>query len=114
MALVDLNLVRDHSGAELFVVGVLQVPPGLGLLHEAANRLFLDAFGQRLFVNDQPHLEVLDGVAVVVLGRALPRDDISALGRKAYLENILGREGGDDFARVGVDDVDPMSKSQKI
>jgi hypothetical protein len=58
----------------------------------------------------QPHLEVLDRVAVLVLGGTLPRNDVGTFGREAYFEDIFGGKGGDDDARVSVDDVDPVVK----
>lgn len=80
MTLVDLNFIRDHPRTECFVVGVLQIPSSLGFLHESSNRLFLDTFGQSLLVDDQPHLEILDSVAVFVLAGSLPGDDVSTQG----------------------------------
>ena len=82
LTLVDLNFVGDHSRTERFVMGILQVPAGLILLHEPGKGFLIDSFCQRLLVMDQPHLEVFDSVPIFIFGRPLPRDDVSAFGRK--------------------------------
>ena len=83
VALVDLDFVGDDSSTEFLVKGILQIPACLGLLYESANGLFLNALGRSLLIDDQPDLEILDGVTVVVLGRSLPGDDVGSEGREA-------------------------------
>lgn len=104
VALIDLDLICDHSGAECFIIGVLQVPSGLRLLDESCYRLFVDPFCQRLLVDDQPHFEVLDSVAILVLGGSLPSDDVGPERRKSQFEHILGRQGRNDRSGVGIYD----------
>ncbi len=111
MALVDLHLVRNHSGAELLVKGVLQVPACLGFLHESTDSLFLHPFCGSFLINDEPDFEILDGIAVFVLGRSLPGDDVSAEGIEAQLEHVVGRESRDNLAGIRVDYVDPVPVS---
>ncbi|KAG9912408.1 eukaryotic translation initiation factor 2A, partial [Aureobasidium melanogenum] len=68
--LVEVHLVGDSTGTEFLVQSVLQVPASLVLLYELANDL---AAG--VVVEGAPDLEVLDSVAVFVLGRPLPGND---------------------------------------
>ncbi len=89
MALVELNLVGHKTGAEAFVGSILQVPARHGLLHELSKRLLLSIVGNVL--DDAPDLEVLGGIAVLVLGGALPCAQVSALGRESQI--IDGRQG---------------------
>lgn len=106
--LVELNLVGDTACAQGLVLRVLQVPASLGLLDELANDGAVACLAR--VVNGPPDLQVLDRIAVFVLGRALPGDDVSAQGRKAQLENIGGWEGGDDMTEGSVNDGDLVGR----
>lgn len=57
--LEELDFVRDDSRAVLFIVGVLEIPSGLGLLHECYNVLSRRSF---------PDFKVLRGIAVLLFG----------------------------------------------
>lgn len=81
--LVEVHLVGDAAGAELLVECVLQVPSGLGLLDELANDVAV-----ALVVNGAPDLEVLDSIAVLVLGGSLPGDDVGAERGEAEFEDV--------------------------
>lgn len=106
MTLIDLNLICDRSSAEGFIISVLQIPPGLRLLHIARERLLFDAFGSRLVVEDQPNLQVLDRVTILILGRSLPCNDVGSQGGESELKDVFGGEGGNDCTIVCADDVD--------
>lgn len=106
--LVEVHLVGDGASTELLIESVLQVPASLVLLHELANNL---AGG--LVVNGTPDLEVLDGITVLVLGGSLPGDDVSAEGRVAQLEDVLGGQSGDCVALSRVDNCHPDDQSVK-
>lgn len=64
--LVKLNLVGDATRAQLLVLGVLQVPSRLVLLHKLTNNGALAA-STRIVVNRLPDLQVLGCVAIFVL-----------------------------------------------
>jgi hypothetical protein len=105
VGLEKLHLVGDGAGAELLVGRVLQVPASLGLLHVLADHCALSGLGlvgQRL-----PDLEVLVGVAGLVLGWQLPCDDVGAQRGEAELEDVDGGDGRDEVAGRGVDDRNP-------
>lgn len=106
--LVELHLVRDGAGAEFLVGRVLQVPAGLLLLHKLAHNGPV-LFGLILGNQGPPHFQVLGRIAFLVLGVALPRDDVCAQGREAKLEDVRRGERGDDVADGGIDDRDPRS-----
>lgn len=99
--LVELHLVGDGARAKHLVRRVLQVPAILVLLHILADHgAVLVVLG--LVGHGPPDLEVLDGIAVVVLGGTLPRDDVCAEGREAQLVDVWGGERGDDVAARGI------------
>jgi hypothetical protein len=100
VALVELDLVGHRASAVLLIVGVLQVPAGLGLLDEFADNLPLSVCG---LINGAPHLQVLGRVSVLVLGRSLPCDDVCASRRETKLINVVGGQSGDDVASGCVD-----------
>jgi hypothetical protein len=108
IALVELNLVGDGASAELLVVRVLQVPASLVLLDKLANNL---TFSLSNLINGAPHLQVLDRIAILVLGRPLPGDDVCAGGREAELVDVIGRQGGDDVAVGSIDNGDVLNGS---
>lgn len=101
VALVELNLIGDDTGAVLFVGRVLQVPASLRLLDEAAHNRML------VSIDHAPNLEILDSVTLFILGRTLPGDQVSTEWRETQLEDILGRKGSDDMSDGGVNDGDP-------
>ncbi len=80
VTLVDLDFIGDHPRTEGLVIGILQVPPSLVFLDETSKGLLVNSFCQRLLVVYQPHLQVLDGITVLIFRRALPSDDVGALG----------------------------------
>lgn len=104
--LVKLHLVCYNAGAKSFVRSVLQVPACLLLLHVLSNHCATLA-GLALAGYGVPHLEVLDGVAFFILGRALPGDDVGAERREAELKDVRGGKRGDELARECVDDRNP-------
>ena len=100
VALVELDLVGDGASAELLVVRVLQVPTSLVLLDKLANNL---TFSLSNLIDGAPHLQVLDRIAILVLGRPLPGDNVCAGRRETELVDVVGRQGGDDVAVGGID-----------
>ena len=113
VGLEELHLVGDTAGAELLVGRVLQVPAGLGLLHVLADHCALGGGGVGLVGQRLPDLQVLVGVAGLVLGWQLPCDDVGAQRREAELEDVDGGDGRDEVAGRGVDDRDPACRQQK-
>lgn len=89
VAVVELDLVCDEAGAILFVCCVLQVPAILRLLHKLAERLLSRLISGRL--DGAPDLEILGGIASLVLGGSFPSSNEGAPGRKAQL--IDGGQG---------------------
>jgi hypothetical protein len=112
VGLEELHLVGDAAGAELLVGRVLQVPAGLGLLHVLADHCALSGLGLGLVGQRLPDLEVLVGVAGLVLGWQLPCDDVGAQRGEAELEDVDGGDGRDEVAGRGVDDRNPGIVSQ--
>ena len=103
---VELYLVGNHARAILLIVAVLKVPARLRLLDPLADGLLL---GTRSKVLDSaPNLQVLIGIAILVLGWALPRAEVGAARRKAKLVDVGHREGGPDVATGSVDDHDGL------
>jgi hypothetical protein len=90
-----LDLVGHRASAVLLIVGVLQVPAGLGLLNKFADNLPFSVCG---LVDGAPHLQVLGRVSVLILGRPLPCDNVCASRRKSELVNVVGGQGGDDVS----------------
>lgn len=111
VGLEELHLVGDAAGAELLVGRVLQVPAGLGLLHVLADHCALSGLGLGLVGQRLPDLEVLVGVAGLVLGWQLPCDDVGAQRGEAELEDVDGGDGRDEVAGRGVDDRNPGAVS---
>lgn len=107
IALEELDLVGDDASAEALVGRVLEVPAGLRLLDPAPHDSMGLGGGVGRLLHDLPDLEVLGGVAIGVLGRTLPGDEVGSEGGEAQLEDILGGDGRDDVTDGGVDDGDP-------
>lgn len=107
-ALVELHLVGDAAGAEALVAGVLQVPAGLVLLHKLANNAPL-SLGASIVIDRPPDLQVLGGIAGLVLCRTLPGDDVSAQRRKTKLEDVLGGQHGGNISSGSVNNSHPIS-----
>lgn len=107
--MVELNLVGDDTSAQPLVVCILQVPARLRLLDEASHhRVLVDLTITALEVHhNTPHLEVLDSVAVLILGRTLPCYNVRPERREAQLVHILGRKGSDDVAHGRINNGDP-------
>jgi hypothetical protein len=74
-AFVELNFVGDDAGAKALVERVLQVPACLIPLNELADNLSL-ALSASIVVEGSPDLQVLRGIALLVLCRPLPGDDV--------------------------------------
>lgn len=108
VALEELHFVGDLTRAVGFVVGVLQVPVALLLLDELAYGLL--GGGVNALLDGAPDLEVLGGIAGVVLGRALPGDEKGALGRKAELVDVGNGQVQGRLAAGGVDDADGLGR----
>jgi hypothetical protein len=106
MALVDLYLIGHNSCTELLVEGVLQVPIRAGLLYELAHNVSVDALGLGLVVNDEPDLEILAGIAILILEDSLPCYDVGSERREAKLVDVIGRKGRYDGTGIGVDNGD--------
>lgn len=107
VTLKELDLVGHKAGAEALISRVLEVPAGLRLLHKLAQRLLHGSFGKIL--NRAPDLEVLGGIAVLVLGRALVGTQESALGREGQLESSHDfGESSQDVADGGIDNRDAI------
>ena len=87
---VELHLVGDEAGGVALVGRVLQGPAAQRLLHKLA-----DGLG----VGGPPDLQVLGGVASLVLAWALPRAQEGALGREGQLVDV---DDGQDGNRAGV------------
>lgn len=103
IALVELNFVGHSAGAQPLIRSVLQVPASLRLLDEAAHdRVLISG------LNGTPDLQILDGISVLVLRRALPGDHVGAERGEAQLEHVLGRDGADDMAHGRVNNGDPV------
>lgn len=69
IALVELDFICDDSCTKPFIRRVLEVPAGLRLLDVFAYNSVLIA-GRRF--HHLPDLQILDSVAIGVLGRTLP------------------------------------------
>lgn len=108
--LKELHLVGDGACAEILVGRVLQVPASLRLLHKLANDCTLSALG--LIRHSRPDLQVLLGIAFLVLGRQLPCEDVGAQRGEAELEDVEGGDGRDQVAGRGVDDRNPGQSCQ--
>lgn len=107
--LIKLHLVGDEAGAVFFVGSVLEVPASLLLLDETTEGLLIGS--GNTILNCAPNLQVLGGIAVVVLGRTLPRDEEAALGREAKLVDVEDRQCEDGSAGGGINDVDSLGGS---
>lgn len=60
-----------------------------------------------MFLLDRtPDLEILHRVPVLILRRTLPGDQVGTEGRETQLEDICGRDGGNDVSDRGVNDRD--------
>ena len=108
LALVELDFVGDDPGTVTLVGGVLKVPARLRLLDELAHRRVHVAVLGRL--DDLPDLQVLDRIAVGILGRALPGDQVGSEGRESQLENVISSDGRDHMSDRGIDDGDPSKQ----
>ena len=80
MAFVKLDIVGDESSTVFFIGRVLQVPTPLLLLDKATQRLLVRG-GNPLF-DSAPNLEVLGGIAGLILPRSLPGNYEVARGEK--------------------------------
>jgi len=92
VAIVKLDLIRHHAGAEALVVGVLQVPARCRFLNESAKRLLLGPLVEGF--NGAPDLEILSGVSILILGRALPGAQEGASRGETEVVNGLDRQVG--------------------
>ena len=54
-----------------------------------------------------PDLEVLHGVSVRILGRALPGDEVGSEGRKCQFKDVIGRDGRNDMPDGRINDSNP-------
>lgn len=106
VSLIELHLVGDEACAVLFVGRVLEVPTSLLLLDEAANGLLIS--GSNTIFDCAPDLQVFGGVAIVILGRTLPRDDKGTLRREAELVDAGHGESENGGAVGGVNDADGL------
>ena len=106
MALEELHLVGDEAGAVGLIGGVLQVPAALLLLDKLADRHLGGSIDAVL--DGAPDLEVLGGVAGLVLGRPLPGDDKGAQGREAELVDVGNGQAQDELAAGGIDDIEGL------
>lgn len=106
VAVVELDLVGDDARAEALILRVLQVPAISRLLDELANGLLLSTIGELL--NGAPDLEILGGIAILILGGALPGAQVGTVGGEA--EFVDGRDGqrSQDVADGRVDDDDAL------
>lgn len=104
VTLVKLDFIGDLAGAELFVGRVLKVPASLRLLDVFAEGLLLSSLDALL--DGAPHLEVLGGIAVLVLSGALPGDEEGAAGGETELVDVDDGQRQDVLAIGGVDDGD--------
>jgi hypothetical protein len=107
--LEELNLVGHTTGAELLVRRVLQVPAGLGLLHVLADNCALGALS--LIRQSLPDLQVLLSVALLILRRQLPCDDVCAQRGETELEDVDSGDGRDEVAIGGVNHRNPLGSS---
>jgi hypothetical protein len=79
-AFVDVDFVGDVSSTDLLVLGVLQIPSILTLLHK-----LLDEVTRRR----RPHFEILPGGSILlVLPRSFPRIQKRSFRGKCKLMNI--------------------------
>lgn len=101
VAFIELDLVGDLSSAVLFVSGVLEIPTTLVLLDELGERLLVGA-GDAL-LHYAPDLEVLGGIAGLILGGSLPCYNEGALWREAQLVDVEKRETQRFGTSVGID-----------
>lgn len=106
VAFVDLDFICDHSGTELLIECVLQVPTSLVLLHELAYCLSLRVVAGRRIFNDAPDFEVLDCVTRFIFRRSLPGYDVGSQRGKSKLIDILRRQRVDDVSFRRIDYVD--------
>lgn len=82
----------------------MQIPSSLRLLDIATHdRVFVSGLDRA------PHLEVLCGISVGVLGRSLPGDHVGAERREAQLEHVVRSNCRYGFAGRWVDDSDSIS-----
>lgn len=86
--LVELHLIGHNSSAELLVGGILQVPPGLVLLHKLANRISLTLVASA-FIQRFPNLEVLGRITVLVLRGSLPSNQECTVRRESELKDVV-------------------------
>jgi len=105
---IELNLVGDDTSTQPFVLRILQVPARLRLLDEASHHCVLVDLTTALGVlHNTPHLEVLDSVAILILGRTLPGYNVRPERRETQLVDVVGRKGGDNVAHGWIDNGDP-------
>jgi hypothetical protein len=79
-AFVNVDFVRDVSGTDLLILGKLQIPSILTLLHK-----FLDEVTRRR----RPHFEILPGGSILlVLPRSFPRTQERSFRGECKLMNI--------------------------
>ena len=105
LRLEELHLVGDTARAELLIRRVLQVPASLRLLHILADHCSLGTL--RLVWQSLPDLQVLLSVALLVLARELPCNDVGAQRRESKLEDVDCRDGRNEVASRGIDHRNP-------
>lgn len=108
VVLEELHFVGDETGAVGFVGSVLQVPVALLLLDELAYRLL--GGGINALLHGAPDLEVLCGIAGLVLGRSLPGDEKGAQGREAELVDVGDGQVQSRLAAGGVNHADGLGR----
>ena len=88
-AFVELYFVCNHTGAELLVSSILEVPTCLGLLHEPAHNVAIIGSLEMVTLDDPPDCQILDCIPTFSLRWPLPSDDESAQRREAKLVDVL-------------------------
>jgi hypothetical protein len=106
VALVKLHLVAHEASAVLLVGCILQIPAALLLLNEAAEGLLVR--GRHAVLDGAPNFEVLGGIAILILARALPGNDESATGRETEFVNVEDRERKDLLTSRGINNGDNL------
>jgi hypothetical protein len=106
VALVELDLVCYKTSTVLLISCVLKVPALLLFLNKAAQGLLILTSNALLY--NTPDLEVLGGIAILILARALPGNDESATGRETEFVNVEDRERKDLLTSRGINNGDNL------
>jgi hypothetical protein len=96
-ALIKLNLIRYSPSTILFIMGVLKIPICLRFLYKFPNKalIFITILSLTIVTNP-PNFKILNSVAIFILCRLLPGNDIGPKRRETDFKNLWGCKRGNN------------------